>query len=264
MHFLFCVTAISVTTYLLSMHLIYTAISIFLVSLSLSAQCYPKRHSTAAGDSWVGCSRQSSPNPDRTRSHWLLYELNVPRSIEEIAIWNGNIHGEEDMNVTRLAVDYSMDGQSWSSAGEYSLALSDSDPTYEGETLDQAEPFSAKYILLTALENNGDPNCVNISEVRFGLAESTTSTSEEEFTIAPQVYPNPMSQSAQVDLGDPEYNIQRWQLIDILGRVVAQGEERTQNFDLRLPRLSEGSYILQCIDDQSQVRSATLSIAHPE
>lgn len=146
-----------------------TIVYIFLFSLSSYisySQCYPDRHSTNAHDGWVSCSVAPSPNPNWGNSHWILYDLGSVKQLYQSTIWNLNNPDRLDWNIRSARFDYSIDGTSYSNLTTTTLPQAPGESLYEGFAGPDFGGLSARYILITAINNYGG-SCSGLGEVRF-------------------------------------------------------------------------------------------------
>lgn len=120
-------------------------------------------------NSWVSCRKSANPNPDRPKSHWVLYEFDQPQSIDLSYVWNANRTGESTMGIKEAIVDYTLDGTTWTSLGTFSFPKATEKATYGGfQGPDFKGVFVAK-VLITVLETHGNPDCASLAEMQFNI-----------------------------------------------------------------------------------------------
>lgn len=220
-----------------------------ILSITASAQCYPLRHSTIAADSWVSCETSTNPNQELGTTHWIQYDLLMSRDIDTIHVWNVNTPSRPNESIKRLRVDYSDDGQSWTSAGEYRLSHPQQEDFYEGEDLSLSESISARYVLLTAIETFGS-TCAGLAEVRFAINGFTTSTDDPDLIASKVVIsPNPATSYINITIKDNSYRPNHVELYDAKGALAYSSAYSPR---ITLPQLTDGQYILHLIGDSQR------------
>ena len=136
----------------------------------LNAQCNKEGHSTNEKDSWLSC--QISPNPNTTRgdSHWLQYDLGYIYQLGTTTFWNYNAATLTGRGFKQIAIDYSLDGEVWTTAGTFQLPEAEGDAGYEGMLGLDLTGITARYVLITALSNWNGGACAGLSEVRLEVS----------------------------------------------------------------------------------------------
>ena len=135
----------------------------------LQAQCYIDRHNTTWYDAWVSCTPAPSPNMVRGEGHWLLYNLGDLYQLGSAQFWNANDPSSLQNGLKNIVIDYSLDGANWTEWGTHTLSQGTGKNYYEGETVPGLGEISARYILITAIDNYGG-NCYSLSEVKLNIA----------------------------------------------------------------------------------------------
>ena len=229
---------------------IYYLLLITCIGIELSGQCYPDRHNTSIEDSWISCTRKVSPNANRASSHWILYEFTTAQTIESIRLWNSNLPEFSDIAVRQIAIDYSVDGTTWAEAGSFSLSQPAGNSFYEGEQLALVEPISSRYVLLTALDSYGS-TCAGIAEVKFNLADATTSIAEESDRWSIDIFPNPSTDFANIVIDSDEFSLQSVQIINLKGQVIRNIIEQNNSFRLDLTGIADGAYFVKFVGKET-------------
>ncbi|MEO0338646.1 MAG: discoidin domain-containing protein, partial [Bacteroidota bacterium] len=172
----------------------YIFLFIFIVSVAdLKAQCWPTgmTHDTRQENQWLSCIATDSPNPQRGKGFWIMYDLGTFYELTTTKVWNFNEPGFIEQGITRLGIDYSLDGTSWKSLPDANLELATGERTYSGQDGPDLDGIVARYVLLTALET-GAPNmsCAGLAEVRFDIGDPVNLSSDlPEARL--EVFPNP-------------------------------------------------------------------------
>ncbi|MBK9735484.1 MAG: T9SS type A sorting domain-containing protein [Saprospiraceae bacterium] len=137
--------------------------------LCLHGQNLPDRHSTNVYDSWVSCQLSANPNPLRGPSHWIKYDLGSLYSLGKSKMWNYNHPNNLNRGLQQIVVDVSLNGITWSQAGSFILDKADASGFYVGQASIDFQGINARYVLITALSNYGDP-CYGFGELKITLA----------------------------------------------------------------------------------------------
>ena len=165
-------------------------------------QCFPNRHSTNYFDGWISCEATISPNPERPVSHFILYDFVKTYALGQMTIWNSNDPSHLDYGMREVAIDYSIDGQTWQHAGDFILPLASGLSTYEGAEGPNLNEIEARYLLITALSNYGG-ECYGLSEMNVLGEEviiSDVENAEELACVNVTIYPNPFADQMTMTL----------------------------------------------------------------
>ena len=117
---------------------------------------------------WQSCQVSENPNPERPEGHWLLYDLGMERDLSSSWIWNCNDPSKLNRGFKNVVIDYSSDGMSWTNWGSMLFPKADGEAIYGGFPGPNLVEVKARYVLLSAVDNYGDP-CFSLSEVKFNL-----------------------------------------------------------------------------------------------
>lgn len=211
---------VSSLNYVFEMRGIASLLAVFL-TVQLSAQCIEDTHSPFPNQGWESCQTSLAPAADRGDVHWLQYDLGETYALQNLHIWNHNVWGELDKGVKEIYLDFSLDGNNWTSAGPYTIEQAPGSWKYQGYEVGDLGNVLARYVLISVASTWGESNCAGLAEVRFGLGE-VVNTDDVLTAAAPMiVYPNPASQEAYVQLTEQDATDQLL-LIDATGRVVQQ------------------------------------------
>lgn len=122
--------------------------------------------------SWTSCQMSTNPNPDRGKSHWILYEFVDYHYIDSSHIWNSNRSNESGDGIKDIIVDYSLDGWSWTELGSFSVPQGSEGDDYQGVV---GPNFGSQYInkiLITVLSTHDGGSCATIGEMLFAVDAS--------------------------------------------------------------------------------------------
>ncbi len=227
---------------------LYNCFIILLLSaVGLQAQCWPTgmTHDTRQEHQWLSCIATQSPNPQRGQSFWVMYDLGTFYELTTTKIWNFNEPGFVEQGITKLGIDYSLDGTSWKSLPDANLELASGERSYEGQPGPDLEGIVARYVLLTALETGTtNSSCAGLAEVRFDIGDPVDLSSElPEASI--EVFPNPTKGQLVVIL--PNEAIETLQVYDAKGRIVLQQKPNAKRIELDLSVLPRGVYMINAI-----------------
>jgi len=119
------------------------------------------QHSTLETDMWL--SSAGSPQ-------WIRYEFSKTVKLNQMLVWNSNQAFESvfGFGARKVTVDYSADGQTWSTLGEFEFVRAPGAAAYTADTKVPFGGATARYVKLTIQTNWGGmaPQC-GLSEVRF-------------------------------------------------------------------------------------------------
>lgn len=123
-------------------------------------------------NSWVSCtSLAANPNPARSsQGHWIKYDLGDIYRLQGTRVWNYNVEGQTDRGIRNLTVDYSLDGNTWTSLGtsyEWPQAPGSSD--YAGFVGPNFNNVKARYVLISSVSTWG-AGCAGFSKITFDAA----------------------------------------------------------------------------------------------
>ncbi len=119
------------------------------------------QHSTLDTDMWL--SSAGSPQ-------WIQYEFSKAMKLDQMLVWNSN-QGYESLfgfGAKKVTVDYSADGQAWSTLGDFEFVRAPGAATCTADTKVPFGGATARYVKLTIQSNWGGllPQ-YGLSEVRF-------------------------------------------------------------------------------------------------
>ena len=186
---------------------------------TIDAQCIPDRHSTSWYDGWVSCAASQSPNPVRGISHWIMYNFGEPYSLTTSKIWNSNDPAHPEYGLQGYAVDYSLNGVTWTTLGTFSVPMAGGSPFYEGTEGPDFVNAIAQYVLVTALSNYGG-NCFGISEMKINIKAGSYGIDEN--AMAEMIaYPNPFTDVLNVKFFRHSASLKAYaEIYDLTGRNV--------------------------------------------
>ncbi len=118
-----------------------------------------------ADASWLSCQASTSPIASYGSRHWLQYDLGAEHRIWSSHIWNYNVANATSEGFQDVAIDYSLDGVSWTNLGNYNWAQAPGDSEYSGFAGPDFGGTKVRYILITSLDQSGD--CRGISKMTF-------------------------------------------------------------------------------------------------
>jgi len=122
--------------------------------------------------SWTSCQVRTNPNPIRSDSHWILYEFSDFHYIDSSHIWNANRNGESSDGIRDIVVDYSLDGQTWTELGSYTIPQGPETEDYQGIAGPNFGSIYINKVLITVVTTHGTGSCATIGEILFGVDAS--------------------------------------------------------------------------------------------
>lgn len=139
-----------------------------LFTCNLMAQCFDADESIWL-DTWASCQSNPNPKPTYGDSHWIQYDFGEIRKLSKTWVWNTNDPAKLSQGFNQVKIDYSNDGSTWTYWGEMSFPMAQGEAIYGGFPGPNLYGIDARYVLLTAITNHGDPSCFGIAEIKFNL-----------------------------------------------------------------------------------------------
>ncbi len=120
------------------------------------------QHSINLNDMWLATPNEGEPL-------WIQYEFDHAYKLHELWVWNYNIAFEAvvGFGIKSAALEYSLDGQTWTSFGDVELAQATSSSSYTHNTTIDLDGVVAKFVRLTVNSGYGFLGQYGLSEVRF-------------------------------------------------------------------------------------------------
>ncbi|MEN0005585.1 MAG: T9SS type A sorting domain-containing protein [Bacteroidota bacterium] len=145
-------------------------LTIIYVSLAtaLAAQCF-EPDASIWEDTWQSCQVSANPKAAYGNTHWVQYDFGAVRNLSKSWVWNTNAPNRLNQGFREVKIDYSIDGINWTYWGELNFPKAQGNAVYGGFPGPDLVGIQARYVLLTALSNYGDPNCAGIAEIKFNL-----------------------------------------------------------------------------------------------
>ena len=241
----------------------YSSIILFLLLGQMAiSQCLPDRHSTSWFDAWVSCEKADNPHPDRTTSHWIMYDLGRVYELGESHFWNINDPSHLDQGLQKALIDVSYDGVHWEFVDTLFLEQGPGLPVYEGQVGPAFDDRPGRYVLITIVDTYG-AECGGFAELRVEKSELTTNVSDTEVAgcLQLEAYPNPYRDKSLVRINSSCGQNVDWMVTNTLGQVIKSGDLRlndgTGTLSLEELALPEGQYLLS-VQSGTAVRSINL------
>lgn len=160
--------------------------NIFLLILSFSfvvvhGQIFPERHTTNAHDAWLSCDPSANPNAIRGTTHWIMYEFASNINIYDLTVWNMNHPDRLKDGLKDVIIDYSTDGANWTTIDTFTFPKANASGFYEGFTGPDLQGVTAKYLLLTPINNHGGA-CYGLSEIKIYTSDQSNTDLNFDFT----------------------------------------------------------------------------------
>ncbi|MBX2816154.1 MAG: carbohydrate binding domain-containing protein [Saprospiraceae bacterium] len=160
---------------------LFLFLAIMAGSYALYAQCEADRHTTNAHDGWISCQMSSNPNPAHGESHWIRYQFDRTYALYDLTLWNVNHPDFLNDGIRTAVIDVSTNGSNWTSVDTITIPKATGSGFYRGYHGPDLNGISARYVLITALENHGG-GCYGLSEFRVYTEDQQTSDFSLDFT----------------------------------------------------------------------------------
>jgi hypothetical protein len=238
-------------------------IFILLQTCTILAQCNMDQHSTTWYDSWSSCVPKASPNVIRGNGHWIMYHLGHTYALSQSHWWNGNEPSNLQNGIKRMSIDISQDGVNWTEVLTMELPIASGKNTYEGFDGPSLEKVTAKYILLTALENHGGP-CYSFGEMKINVELISTTTDEiSDNCIEVKAYPNPFQNITSISVNSNCNNdLSNLIIEDIYGRKVLEKTIQNNNNEIEFngSKLASGIYFVKIGNGRSMIQKKLIKV----
>ena len=127
------------------------------------------QHSIVETDMWL--SSEDGPLPA-----WIQYEFDQVYLLNDMLVWNSNLEIESVVGygAKDVKVEYSLDGVTWTTLGDFEFAQAPGDPSYTSDIKVDFTGKTAKFVKLTIASNWGEIfDQYGLSEVRFSYIPVT-------------------------------------------------------------------------------------------
>lgn len=137
---------------------------------------------------WLSCQASASPNPARSNVHWISYDLGQEYKLTTSQVWNYNVANEVSKGFQNVSVDYSSDGNTWTTLGNYNWPQATGDANYSGFAGPNFQGIKARYILFSTTAAPGA--CKGIAKAAFKVvscpSQGTACDDGDPGTVADQ------------------------------------------------------------------------------
>jgi len=123
-----------------------------------------------AENNWLSCSLDVNPNSLRGNSHWIKYDFGMVYQLHGSQVWNYNLDGATDLGFETVSIDVSIDGQSWFPFGTYNWPQAEGSSSYSGFVGPNFNAISARYVLITSLDNPNSQGCRGIGKIAINAS----------------------------------------------------------------------------------------------
>ncbi len=117
---------------------------------------------------WLSCEKSENPNSDRGLSHWISYDLGQLYTLFDAQVWNYNVANMTEKGFSMVAVDISLDGNTWTEHGIYNWPLAQGESNYSGFMGPSFDGAIARYVVFTALDSGDE--CKGLGKIAFEAA----------------------------------------------------------------------------------------------
>lgn len=147
--------------------LILVFLTTFFLPAKLQAQCESGGHSTHVEDNWESCT-MSTNDAGRT-GHWIKYDFGTTYNLLTSHFWNYNVTDEVGKGFKDVQIDYSLDGNSWTSFGSFTFGIATGENNYEGEAGPDFSGIQARFLIITAINNHAGDACSGLGELKINV-----------------------------------------------------------------------------------------------
>lgn len=121
-----------------------------------------------ANEQWLSCQYAANPNPARSQlSHWIEYQFTQTQELGSSRIWNYNVPNETNKGFRQVWVDFSEDGATWKSLGQFTWPEAPGQSDYAGFIGPDFQKRRVKKVLFTALNTHGDATCAGFGKMSW-------------------------------------------------------------------------------------------------
>lgn len=148
-------------------------------------------HDTDWANHWLGPESSSNPNPARSSyGYWIQYDFGEVYNFSNMWVWNYNEGSYSSRGLKNVIIDYSTDGSSWTELNTTQFPEASGSGSYTGFTNSDLnfDNASARYVLISAIDNWGGSFGYGLAEVKFNIATAKAS-SPTPFHTATGVHP---------------------------------------------------------------------------
>jgi hypothetical protein len=196
-----------------------------------------------------------------------MYDLKHMHRLDRTYVWNYNDVNNLNYGIQEVAIDYSVDGSNWINLGQYTLAMADGTPTYQGESGPNLGGIEARYVLMTALSNHGG-DCYALGEIRIEAEEINVAVKETDNVyrcLDVDIFPNPIKDDAVIYFQSDCKGDITYQLINMQGKIVLNGKilsDVTQNgqVPLNINGITAGEYFLEFKNEEETIRKPVIKL----
>ncbi len=227
------------------------------------SQCDLDRHNTTLSSGWLSCEITPNPNPLRGDSHWIQYDLGESKRLGSSHFWNLSNPEVVEFGVRQIAISTSLDAITWEELAIVEAPIGEPSGFYQGVPGFDFGGVTARYVLLTALNNHsGNSDCIGFSEIRVQIEQATSTVDLSAQSPSFSVYPNPASAEVNVAILDLPAGNYKMQLIDLSGRIVIEEEvsiAEASEFKINTSHIQSGQYFVSLQQGQL-VKQAKLTL----
>lgn len=235
------------------MNRINILIPIIIVLLAVSLKSYTQCNPNASKweSTWESCAVKANPNSSLSASHWIIYDLGASYYITDLTVYNDNWNPSRGFKETEI--HFSEDKVNWTPVWSDLIPRANGAEDYSGFDIN-LNSERARYVLLTAINNHGDPACAGISEVKITAFEneqvSTGLADVSVDDVSIEFYPNPTSGYFTIKGDFQNYTIQ---ILDVNGQVHQDLSNQSNLVSINLSSLPEGMYFIRLINQQNDL-----------
>ncbi|MHC4791210.1 MAG: chitobiase/beta-hexosaminidase C-terminal domain-containing protein, partial [Planctomycetota bacterium] len=122
---------------------------------------------------WLGPETASNPNPARSSiGHWIQYDFGEPYTLADMWVWNSNGDAGGDYTgrgMKNVYIDYSLNGSTWTQLTSTQFSQATNSSSYPGFAGPDFGGATARYVLISSVDNWGDEFAHGLAEVKFNI-----------------------------------------------------------------------------------------------
>ena len=131
-----------------------------------------------------------------------------------------------------MTIDYSINGNDWTTWGEFELEEGTGEKIYAGVPGPDLTGITAQYLLITAIDNYGG-SCYGLSEVRFDFeqqlmqVDNQLHVNDKKHCLTLSTFPNPFFDQTNMEINGNCQEAIHLEVTDVLGRVIYRKDNIT-------------------------------------
>ena len=189
-----------------------------------------------------------------------MYDFGDYYLLNESHFWNYNQADETANGIATIAIDYSVDGETWTWWGDLSLDEAPGTDYYYGEEGPDFDGLNVRYLLLSVVSNHGGP-CYGFSEMKVEVDPGVLDVEEPALaSFSFGLHPNPAQYFANIQL-ENGFGAQIT-LFSPKGELISRQMSMSQTTRLNLENLATGIYMVEVVDTDGSRETKRLTVVN--